>query len=219
LKVYICDTKMEITQKTFESKRVRVVELPTCIWFCGKDIAKILGYGNSREALKKHVDDNDRSPIGEILTTSDSNIYNKKVLITTYINKRGISTLISRSRTITNKEPLLKWLRDNFDISYCVVKKLYREEQYISNIIDAFSHLETVKQYSVGSYRIDLYFPEHNLAIECDEFGHADRDAYCEQERELYIRDNLGCEFIRFNPDSKKFNIFKVINRILQHCS
>ena len=31
------------------------------------------------------------------------------------------------------------------------------------------------RQFSIGSYRIDLYFPEHKLAIECDEHDHKDR--------------------------------------------
>lgn len=29
-------------------------------WFVGKDVAKALGYSNSRDALSKHVDDEDR---------------------------------------------------------------------------------------------------------------------------------------------------------------
>ena len=33
-----------------------------------------------------------------------------------------------------------------------------------------------IEQYHVDGYRIDLYFPEYKLAIECDEFGHRDRD-------------------------------------------
>ena len=32
------------------------------------------------------------------------------------------------------------------------------------------------QQFSIGSYRIDLYFPEHKLAIECDEHDGKDRD-------------------------------------------
>ena len=30
-------------------------------------------------------------------------------------------------------------------------------------------------QYCLSSYRIDLYFHKHKLAIEVDELGHADR--------------------------------------------
>ena len=42
-------------------------------------------------------------------------------------------------------------------------------------------------QHSVLSYEIDLYFPEHKLAIEVDEKGHTDRDAHKEIERQKTI--------------------------------
>ena len=31
------------------------------------------------------------------------------------------------------------------------------------------------RQFSIGSYRIDLYFPEHKLATDCVEHDHKDR--------------------------------------------
>ena len=48
-----------------------------------------------------------------------------------------------------------------------------------------------------------------------NEFGHLDRDIEYEVKRQKYIENKLGCQFIRYNPDAKDFNIFKVINRIL----
>ena len=41
-----------------------------------------------------------------------------------------------------------------------------------------------IDQYTVDNYRIDLYFPKHKLAIECDEFDHADRDIEYEVKRQ-----------------------------------
>ena len=42
-------------------------------------------------------------------------------------------------------------------------------------------------QYSVLSYRIDLYFHEYKLAIEVDELGHNDRNTYDETKTEKQI--------------------------------
>ena len=42
-------------------------------------------------------------------------------------------------------------------------------------------------QYSVGSYRVDLYFPDYNLVIECDEHGHKDRNPEKEKKRSDFI--------------------------------
>ena len=49
--------------KIFENKefgQVRVVEMNGQSWFVGSDITKKLGYRNSRDALLKHVDDEDK---------------------------------------------------------------------------------------------------------------------------------------------------------------
>ncbi len=43
-----------------EFGKVRVVEIDSEPWFVGKDVAEALGYSNSRDALTKHVDDEDK---------------------------------------------------------------------------------------------------------------------------------------------------------------
>lgn len=60
-------------------------------------------------------------------------------------------------------------------------------------------------------YRIDLYFPDYKLAIECDE-NHTNIDADIKREND--IKDKLNCTFIRYKPYDKKFNIFLLINEI-----
>ena len=39
---------------------VRIVQIDSEPWFVGKDVAEILGYINSRDALAKRVDDEDK---------------------------------------------------------------------------------------------------------------------------------------------------------------
>ena len=75
--------------------------------------------------------------------------------------------------------------------------------------------LET--QYSVLSYRIDLYFHEYKLAIEVDELGHNDRNTYYEIKRERQIEKELNCVFIRANLDAADFNINKLNDQIVKH--
>ena len=66
-------------------------------------------------------------------------------------------------------------------------------------------------------YRIDLYFHEYKLAIGVDEFGHNDRSTDNEIQRQRAIEKELGCAFIRVNPDEENFNIFRAINKIHRH--
>ena len=72
-------------------------------------------------------------------------------------------------------------------------------------------------QYSVLSYRIDLYFHTCKLAIEVDELRHADRNVNNEIERQRALERELNCVFIRINPDERNFNILRVINKIHRH--
>ena len=53
------------------------------------------------------------------------------------------------------------------------------------------------------------------LAIEIDEHSLADRDPSYEKEREMYIKAQLGCKFLRINPDSEGFNLSTCIGRIM----
>ena len=76
-----------------------------------------------------------------------------------------------------------------------------------------------IKQYVVKQYFIDLYFPEYNLAIECDENIHnrkliKENDIDREHNIKLEIK---GIYFIRYEPFKKDFSIFNVINKIYKY--
>ena len=60
---------------------------------------------------------------------------------------------------------------------------LSKELSEISKTIKLFSNEKILLKHSVLGYKIDLYFPEHKLAIEVDERGHTDNDKRKEIER------------------------------------
>jgi very-short-patch-repair endonuclease len=137
----------------------------------------------------------------------------------TFITYSGLRKVLCTSRSIDPKflkmfsnNTVLKELGMNLDVRY-----LYKEQETISKIVDSFKEEETIKQFSVLGYRIDLYFPEYRLAVECDEYGHSDRDAIYESTRQREITKELDCTFIRYNPDKPNFNIFEVESTILTH--
>ena len=92
-----------------------------------------------------------------------------------------------------------------------------KEQTVINSIKDAFEGEDMQTQYSVLSYRIDLYFHKYKLAIEVDELGHNDRNIDYEIQRQQALERELNCVFIRINPDAVDFNIFKEINKIHRH--
>lgn len=63
-------------------------------------------------------------------------------------------------------------------------------------------------------YAIDMYFAEERVAVECDEHGHADREAGAERTRQAVLERELRCVFVRFDPDAPDFSIYATIGRV-----
>lgn len=51
----------EVQIFNFKNSQVRVIELEGEPWFVGKDVATVLGYKNTRDAMNKHVDTEDNN--------------------------------------------------------------------------------------------------------------------------------------------------------------
>jgi very-short-patch-repair endonuclease len=71
------------------------------------------------------------------------------------------------------------------------------------------------EQYQVDEYKVDGYFPDYNIVIECDENGHRAYGGDAEQSRTEKINKRLdNPEWIRFNPDMPGFSIVSIIQKI-----
>lgn len=92
------------------------------------------------------------------------------------------------------------------------------ENQTLSFIETAYDGVtETIRQYSIDQYRVDMYFPKYKIIIECDEFNHVDRNPIDELERETYLISQ-GNHMIRYNPNENEFDmsiVLRDINRII----
>ena len=88
------------------------------------------------------------------------------------------------------------------------------ETQTIGFIENAFSEaLRLTRQKRFGTYYIDLYFEDYNLAIECDENDHKDRDITYERTREQYLLEQ-NITILRYNPNDKNFDLSNVLRKI-----
>jgi len=210
-----------------KNQRVKIVGTHKNPWFCGKDVCEILEYKDIQNVLFKHVKPKykkDLKTLSEKVGKNDPTFFGAEHLknITyhsgkaVYLDRIGLSMLLQKSK-VSNPStiqaildnPIIKEL--GVDLNLVLVSK---EQEYIGTIVEAFHDLKSYKQFTVGSYRIDLYFPDQSLAIECDEFNHTDRDPQYEKERQSFLENELKCKFIRFNPDSKYFSIHKVVKMI-----
>ena len=129
-----------------------------------------------------------------------------------FVDLEGALEIVVRS-----KKPKALQLLKEMGVSIYDHKYVSKETETLTYILKAFKGKDMRDQYWVDGYRIDLYFPTHKLAIECDEFGHDDRDIGYEIARQKHIEQKLDCTFIRYNPDAKHFDIFQVINKIFRH--
>lgn len=88
------------------------------------------------------------------------------------------------------------------------------ETQTIGFIENSFSEaLILTRQKRFGTYYIDLYFEDYNLAIECDENDHKDRDITYERTREQYLLEQ-NITILRYNPNDKNFDLSDVLRKI-----
>lgn len=91
----------EVTAFNFETYEVRTVVIDNEAWFVGKDVADALGYSNTRDALSKHVDGEDKL-MSQIATSGQ----NRDM---TLINESGMYSLVFGSKKDEAKK-FKKWV-------------------------------------------------------------------------------------------------------------
>ena len=69
---------------------VRAVEINGEGWLVGKDVAEVLGYSNSRDALSNHVDEDDKSSVAIYDGRQNRNM--------TIINESALYSLVLSSK-------------------------------------------------------------------------------------------------------------------------
>lgn len=128
----------------------------------------------------------------------------------TFISWNGVRRLLVSSRRTSAKN-----IAQALGIDILDVKAVSTETYTISCIKDAFPGETMIEQHRVGQYMIDLYFPKHRIAIECDEDFHStSHNPTQDYVRQQFINVTLGCTFIRYTPNKLGFSIFTVIGEI-----
>lgn len=84
----------------FNDQQVRTVVRDGEPWFVGKDVAIVLGYGNTKDALLSHIDEEDRA----ILQRSENATFEIPNRGLTIINESGLYSLIVSSKLPKAKE-------------------------------------------------------------------------------------------------------------------
>ena len=196
------ETKVSIID--FMEYKIRVVETDENSWFVAKDIAQILGIKNNGSFV--------------------ANLKTEQKQLIKLDTKRGKQTL-----SCIDKEALIKCIGGCRKVSENVINELCKtlniniqiirvervETAYLQDIIDTLPFsIESIREFKVGKYRIDLYIPQYKIAIECDENEHKGYNQLNEEKRDKFLMHQLQCKFIRFNPHKKDFNVLTVIKEV-----
>lgn len=154
------NTNMEIF-KNEEFGSVRVVVIDNDPWFVGRDVAAALGYANTKDALGKHIDAEDK----QIIQRSSGATFNIPPRGLTVINESGLYSLMLSCRLASGKrfkrwitaevlptirknglyitDPLLQQFARDPDFAHAVVDALYeqtdrvvQQARYIKDFVD-----------------------------------------------------------------------------------
>lgn len=200
------ESKLEKWIEYCNTNKIRIVNYESELYFCAIDIGKILEIKDIRTSLRSF--DQNKKKVFLLM----SKVGNRNTICLSFL---GCIEFIIRSRSILS-EKILKIL------GYDSIKVISIESKTIGFIKRCFRDEDMIQQYSVGCFRIDLYFPKYKIAVECDEksvhssFEQLQKD----KEREALIKSELGCIFIRYRPEENDMEladvVYEIRNRIIK---
>nr|DAW46113.1 MAG TPA: repressor domain protein [Caudoviricetes sp.] len=138
----------------YGENQVRTVEIDGAMWFVGKDVAEVLGYSNPRDALAKHVDDEDRNTVAIRDGKGNPN--------QTIINESGLYSLILSSKLPTAKE-FKRWVTSEVlptirkHGAYATPETL---EEMLANPANMIKVLETLQQEQAARRKLEAQAEE-----------------------------------------------------------
>ena len=131
---------------------IRTVDLDGAPWLVGKDVAQALGYSDTDQALRRHVDDEDK------LTRSFDGSGQSRIMV--IINESGLYSLVLASK-LPSARRFRRWVTSvvlpsirktgsyaaGDDIA--AIRKLWNEQAYWNNLAEQFDEVaqECRKQY------------------------------------------------------------------------
>lgn len=163
-----------------------VIEDGGDLLICAKDIKSNLGYKSTNAITYRLREGTHFKKFNRII----------------YINNSGLKIVVERSRK-SEAANIAKLANLN------VVKEV-PEATVVGEVIQTFGRKFKIDDqkpfhFEGKTCKVDLFFPELNLAFEVDEENHKDRDSDYEKRRQEHMEKTLGWKVIRVNPHDKMF--------------
>ena len=148
-------------------------------WFLISEIMKSIGYSDSSVVKQIISKENYNTLYVRDLIIKDNNsgevIWKKSAYrLLSITNEMGVSELIIRTRLMDKiqKSKLIKFLK--LPGFYITQSDESRFTALLGDFLDSLN-INYITQYRIGKYRIDIFLPDYDIAIEYDEIGHNGR--------------------------------------------
>ena len=202
----------ELQNFNFNNLPVRTVLIDGEPWFVGKDVAEILGYSNTKDALLKHVDDDDK--LGSQITTSGQ----KRNMVV--VNESGLYNLIiGAAKQGKNQEIKEKARQFKRWITHEVLPTIRKHGAYMTNEViektltspDFIIQLAT-KLKDEQEARLELEKENSQLSLDLAEATEKTRylDLILDSPDELIVKQiaqDYGMSAVKFNQILNKLRI------------
>ncbi|MDB1562639.1 phage antirepressor KilAC domain-containing protein [Pediococcus pentosaceus] len=144
----------ELQNFNFEGNEVRTVLINDEPYFVGKDIADVLGYLNTRDALSKHVDEEDKNSVAihdgnkgnpNQVVINESGMYSLVLYYDQILSNKGVVTVTSIAKNYGMTAPELNKLLNQLGVQYSqsgswYLYKKYQKNGYTHTIPVPYSH-------------------------------------------------------------------------------
>ena len=155
------NTNIEIFNSE-EFGSVRVLTLSGEPWFVGRDVAAALGYSNTKDALAKHVDPEDK----RIIQRSSGATFTISPRGLTVINESGLYSLMLSCRLASGKR-FKRWItaevlptirKNGFYITDPLLQQFARDPDFAHAVVDAlYEQSERVNELVPKAYYFDAF--------------------------------------------------------------
>jgi len=194
------------------NKHLEIVQLGiqwSLTWFRAAEVATYLGYAQPRVAITKILRGHHTKQFREISPFQST--CRQDDPRARYIDTEGLKMLCCKSR-----KPQSVSLANGLEINLDDMKTMMQETKTLAALCEIFRGEVIILQHVIGPYRVDMYLPDHNVVVECDERNHKHYGKEQEELRTHYIENALNCHWVRYDPDGKAFSIFTAANLLFR---
>lgn len=168
-----------------ETYEVDIIWEGTRPLFKANDIGTVLGLANIHTSLQTY--DEDEMVLRRVKDCRGA------LQKTTFLTFNSVRRLLAKSR-----KPAAADLAKMFGMVVHENHYVCVEAAALNFLSKALKGMKMWPQFSVEQYRVDLYFPKHKLAVECDEEGaHGPGRVSQDRERQQYSEEKLSCTVVK----------------------